>query len=184
MWIHSFGQRTDHKRQSHAVFNVVVLSPLVSCCEAHVSFQNGSSIQHIFCVYVANNTLKPSTLRSLPRRSGSIQGAVPQDNLKLISALVPQTAGVERSVQRESPRGQKQTKNAADMHSYGTSDQRLRQDAAFKTHSHCASTPTLSVHTTILFPMFDTGNVMLTATLTPAKIETCSILSHGTLPLR
>ena len=42
----------------------------------------------------------------------------------------------------------------------------------------------LSVHTPMLFPLFDTGDVMLMAMLTLANIETCSILSQGTLPLR
>ncbi len=51
-------------------------------------------------------------------------------------------------------------------------------------HSHRASTPTLGVHTPILFPMFNTGKVILMAMLTLAKIETCSILSQETLLLR
>ena len=62
-------------------------------------------------------------------------------------------------------------------------------DSAFKqltikAHSHCASMPTLSVHTPILFPIIDTANMLLTAMLMLAKIETCWILSQGMLPLR
>ncbi len=49
-------------------------------------------------------------------------------------------------------------------------------------HTACQRPPTLSVYTIILFPMFDTGNVMLIAMLMLAKIETWSILSQGMLP--
>ncbi len=62
-----------------------------------------------------------------------------------------------------------------------TENQLMNQNIS---RSHRASTPTLGVHTPILFPMFDTGNVILTATLMLAKIEICSILSQETLPLR
>ena len=41
-----------------------------------------------------------------------------------------------------------------------------------KAHSHGASTPMLSVHTTVLFPIFNTGDMMLML----AKIKTCWIL--------
>ena len=40
------------------------------------------------------------------------------------------------------------------------------------------------VYIYILFPMFNTGNVILMAMLTLAKIKTCSILSQDTLLLR
>ena len=53
-------------------------------------------------------------------------------------------------------------------------------DVTLKAHSHHASTPTLSVHTPILFPIFD---VMLKATLMLAKWKTAHFI-QGTLLLR
>ena len=49
---------------------------------------------------------------------------------------------------------------------------RMALDTTVKAHSHRASTPTLSVHTSILF---FTSDMMLTATLMLTKIKTCWI---------